>query len=121
MLQDDEPTQKKNLELLRYAKKGSMSAKTYVGLVEDTFNYRRTFVQTLVSSVTEVLQMCPYLAKKEVFRILGWEGKVKDHMNDAKTSLKQAFNIAMDNATDYDMTSEELIKAVELMEKKKQK
>jgi hypothetical protein len=58
-LQDDEPTQKKNLELLRYAKKGSMSAKTYVGLVEDTFNYRRTFVQTLVSSATEVLK-CAY-------------------------------------------------------------
>jgi hypothetical protein len=39
-------------------------------------------------------------------------------MNDAKKSLKQAFNIAMDNATDYDMTSEELIEAVELVEKK---
>jgi hypothetical protein len=69
-LQDDEPTQKKNLELLRYAKKGSMSAKTYVGLVEDTFNYRRTFVQTLVSSATEVLQMCPYLGEPKFVSIL---------------------------------------------------
>lgn len=62
---DDTVTQKRNLDLLRDYKEGSISGKTFTTLINETFNERRKFIQTLAKSSCEVLDMCPYLGKSE--------------------------------------------------------
>ena len=54
---DDEVTQRRNLELLKSYKIGSISGKT--------FQARRTFIQVEAKSCKEILGMCPYLGKVE--------------------------------------------------------
>jgi hypothetical protein len=65
LFNDDPEAQKRNLELLKNARAGAMSKKTYVSLVAETFAERRTFVTNTARSSAEVLEMCPYLGKQE--------------------------------------------------------
>ena len=62
---DDEVTQRRNLELLKSYKIGSISGKTFSALVDETFQARRTFIQVEANSCKEILDMCPYLGKVE--------------------------------------------------------
>ena len=63
---DDAEAQKRNLELLRDAKEGALSNKTYKSLIEDTFHERRKLIQITAQSSADVLTMCPYLAKSKI-------------------------------------------------------
>ena len=65
LFHDDPEAEKRNLELLKNARTGTMSKKTYVSLMEETFAERRTFVTKTAGSSAEVLEMCPYLGKQE--------------------------------------------------------
>ena len=65
LFNDDPEAQKRNLELLENARAGTMSKKSYVILIEETFAERRTFVTKTAGSSAEVLEMCPYLGKQE--------------------------------------------------------
>ena len=62
---EDLISERRNLELLRDYKVGAISGKTFSTLVNETYNARRTFIQSEVKSCIEVLDMCPYFRKVE--------------------------------------------------------
>jgi hypothetical protein len=62
---DDIVTQRRNLELIKNCKVGSISGKTFSSLVGDTFPARRAFIQEQAKSCVEIIDMCPYLGKVE--------------------------------------------------------
>ena len=59
---DNPVTQKRNLQLLRDYKQGSISGKTLSTLIEDSYEERRKFIVQSATSCTEILEMCPYLS-----------------------------------------------------------
>ena len=61
--EDDELSQRRNLELLSTTEEGSLSSNTYSNLIKNTFQMRRKFITEEAKSSKEILDRCPYLGK----------------------------------------------------------
>lgn len=67
---NDSVAMSRNVELLKNAKEESFAKQTYAKLIEDTFTYRRSYIQHKAQSLSDCLESFPFLKKPEYVSVV---------------------------------------------------